>query len=438
MPLSERCEKKEEHPEILHIEVTNRCNVNCVMCIRRNWNAKLTDFNIDLYKNIARSSFPKLKRLALYGFGEPFVNANLPLMLELSKEYLSKDSEVMISTNGSLLVPQLSERLLKNNWVDELSFSIDTVDVSKLSRIREGCKPETILKNLQYITQARKSLEKELKIGVEVVIMKDNIEDLPNLVESLVERDLDYIVLSHIVPYTREMFENSTYTTLSRRSLEIIYSSVEYDKASMYDAAYEILAENCGIHAEQKMVEAYKKLWDKALENGYWINLPLLLKSEESLKLVNQVEECLRRSERMANKYGLEFSFPKVFPDAKKRSCPYVDKNAIFIRSDGKVAPCMDFAYSHNLYVNMHMKKVHEVIFGDLREETIEDIWNGENYKELRNIRKNIDDNIPWCGDCQFSTLGCFFAETNDRDCYANELGCGECLYSVGLSRCNM
>lgn len=422
----------------MHIEVTNRCNFNCVMCIRRNWNAKLTDLNIDLYKNIARSSFPKLKRLALYGFGEPFVNSKLPLMLELSRKYLSKESEVMISTNGSLLVPQLSERLLRNKWIDELSFSIDTLDMGKLSRIREGSKAEAIMQNLKYLTKGKKHSEKELKIGVEVVIMKDNIEDLPNLVEKLAERDLDYIVASNVVPYTREMSENSTYITMSRPLLEMVRSSAEYDKASMHNAAYEILAENCGIQAETKVAEAYKKLWDKALENGYWINLPLLLASEERLKLANQVGECFRRSERIANKYGLELRFPTVFPDAKKRSCPYVDRNAIFIRSDGKVAPCMNFAYPHQLYVNMHVKRVHEVIFGDLRKETIEGIWNNENYRAFRNIRKNIGDNIPWCGDCPFSTLGCFFAETNGRDCYANEPGCDECLYSVGLSQCSM
>ena len=402
------------------------------------WNAKLTDLNIDLYRNIARSSFPKLKRLALYGFGEPFINPKLPLMLELSRKYLPKESEVMITTNGSLMVPQLSERLLKNKWLDELSFSIDTLDMSKLSRIREGSKPEYIMQNLKHLTKVKKHLEKELKIGVEAVIMKDNIEDLPNLVEKLAERDLDYIVASNVVPYTREMSENSAYITMSRPLLEMVRSSAEYDKASMHNAAYEILAENCGIRTETKVAEAYKKLWDKALKNGYWINLPLLLISEERLKLANQVEEYFHRSERIANKYGLELRFPTVFPDAKKRSCPYVDRNAIFIRSDGEVAPCMNFAYTHQLYVNMHVKRVHEVIFGDLRKETLEGIWNSENYRAFRNVRKNIADNIPWCGDCPFSTKGCFFAETNERDCYANEPGCGECLYSVGLSRCNM
>jgi len=437
MSSSERYEKKEEHPEILHIEVTNRCNFDCIMCIRRRWNAKLTDFNVDLYKNIVRSSFPKLKRLALYGFGEPFVNPKLPLMLELSRKYLSKESEVMISTNGSLLVPRLSERLLKGKWIDELSFSIDTLDAGKLSRVRGGSKPEAIIQNLQYLTKGRNRSERELKIGIEVVIMKDNIEDLPNLVESVAEKDLDYIAASHVVPYTREMYENSAYITLSRRSLEIIHSSAEYDKVLMHNAAYEILAEMSGIRAEPKVVEAYKKLLDKALESGYWINLPLLIKSEERIKLANQAEECFRRSERIANEYGLEVRFPTVFPDAKKRSCPYVDKNAIFIRSDGKVAPCMSFAYSHRLYVNMHIKRVHEVIVGDLRKETPEVIWNNENYRAFRDIRKNITDNITWCGDCQFS-MGCFFAATNDRDCYGNAPGCGECLYSAGLSRCNM
>jgi len=435
MPLPENEEK--EYPETLHIEVTNRCNFNCIMCIRRIWNEKPSDLNIDLYKKIARSSFQKLKRLTLHGFGEPFVSPNLLSMLELSRKYLSKESEVMISTNGSLLVQQLSDRLLEGKWINELLFSIDTMDIAKLSRIRRDSKPEVIMQNLQYLTEARKT--RELKIGVEVVIMKDNIEDLPNLVESLAKENVDYVVASHVLPYTQEMSENSAFTTMSRPSLEAICSLAEccIGKVSIHSAVHEILTEICDT-PEPKVAEAKRqKIWGKNPDNGCWINLPLLFKSKEKLELANQVEECFHRSERIANEYGLELRFPTVSPDAKKRSCPYVEKNAIFIRSDGKVVPCMHFAYSHPLHVNMHTKGVHEVIFGDLREETLEGIWNNENYRVFRHVRKNIADDIPWCGDCVFS-MGCFYAQTNDRDCIANEPGCGECLYSIGLSRCNV
>ena len=79
-------------PEALQIEVTNRCNFNCQMCIRRVWNAKPLDLNLNLYRKIAESSFSRLNRLILYGLGEPFVNPNFPEMLRIARKHLPKES----------------------------------------------------------------------------------------------------------------------------------------------------------------------------------------------------------------------------------------------------------------------------------------------------------------------------------------------------------
>ena len=148
-------DQKEEHLDTLHVEVTNRCNFECIMCIRRNWDAKLVDLDIDLYRKIAKSIFPELERLTLYGFCEPFINPNLFAMLKLAREYLPDDSRVMLSTNGSVIGPRTSDKLLNGGLLDELSFSIDTTDMDRLGRIRRGSEPKTILENLEYLTKAR-------------------------------------------------------------------------------------------------------------------------------------------------------------------------------------------------------------------------------------------------------------------------------------------
>ena len=44
---------------------------------------------------------------------------------------------IIVSTNGSLLKPQIARKILKIG-IDSLSFSIDTADLAKLGRIREG------------------------------------------------------------------------------------------------------------------------------------------------------------------------------------------------------------------------------------------------------------------------------------------------------------
>jgi MoaA/NifB/PqqE/SkfB family radical SAM enzyme len=43
----------DDFPEALQIEITNRCNFNCQMCIRHVWNAKPLDMDLALYRKIA-------------------------------------------------------------------------------------------------------------------------------------------------------------------------------------------------------------------------------------------------------------------------------------------------------------------------------------------------------------------------------------------------
>ncbi|MBS7610555.1 SPASM domain-containing protein, partial [Candidatus Bathyarchaeota archaeon] len=205
----------------------------------------------------------------------------------------------------------------------------------------------------------------------------------------------------------------------------------------IYYKIYNILSDISSIKDRKISEKGRLGIWEKAIQKKLSINLPLLFKSKERLLLLNQVENYFRMTEKITRKYNIELKLPTIFPDAKERLCPYIEKNALFIRSDGKVSPCMEFAYPHSLYINMHQKLIHPIIFGDLLFEELKYVWNKPNYKAFRNTRRNVSQKIPWCGDCVFSPW-CFFSRSNERDCFTNEPGCSECLYSIGLSICNI
>ena len=423
----------EDFPDALQIEVTNRCNFNCLMCIRHVWNAKLSDLDIDLYKGIAESDFSRLNKLVLYGIGEPFFNPHFLDILRISRTHLPKESEILISTNGSLLTPKVAEKILKDIGVDSISFSIDTMDIAKLENIRRNSKPRTIMENLQYIAKIKKESRRTFKLGVEAVVMKENFRDIPQLVKNLAERDVDYILISHVVPYTETILKETAYTTLIRPPFEVIRFFSNYRWNSMNRVVH-----RSDYRTDIKASEVIEKFREKIEENGYQIDRALIFSFEEKIEMISKVREYFHKSEKIANEYQIDLKLPRLYPDAEKRNCPYVDKNMAFIRSDGKVVPCLEFAYSHPMYVNTHLKKINEIIFGDLKREKLKHIWNREKYVKFREIRENLAENIPWCGECPYSTMGCFYTETNEFDCYSNKPGCNECLYSVGLAQCNI
>ncbi len=424
-----------EYPEILQVEVTNRCNFNCMMCVRHVWQADQVDIDLALFSKLGKEALPHIRRLDLYGEGEPFMHPDILKIIKIAREYLPRGGEILMNTNGSLLTPNIADKLIKTIGKAILTFSVDTSDARKLERMRQGALPKRIYDNFKYVAKNRG----EVKLGIEAVITKENYMDLPELVRKVGEEGGDFILVSHVVPYTKAMFNSSVYVPFSKESLEVMREALDYGWDLIREANYAILAQAyTGRSLEMSASTIHRKLWEEAMSKGYWINLPMFFESKDKLMLVKEVEKYFTEAEKVAYEYDLDISLPPLFPDAKKRHCPYVDKKALFIRSDGKVAPCMDFAYSHPMYVNMHLKMIREVIMGDLNRESLLDIWNSDKYMNFRKIRENMPVNIPWCGDCPYSALDCFYTKSNDMDCYGNEPNCAECLYSVDIARCNI
>jgi radical SAM protein with 4Fe4S-binding SPASM domain len=424
----------DEFPEALQIEVTNKCNFNCQMCIRHVWKAKPLDMNLALYGKIAKSCFPKLKKLALYGFGEPFIHPKILEMLRTARKNLPEDGEIIVSTNGSLITP----KIVKEIGVDSISFSIDTVNQAKLSRVREGSNFRLIAENIESLAKNRDKAKRDFKLGLETVIMIDNFTDIPDLVKFTAEKEIDYIVASHVIPYTKDILSKTVYITLSKPAIDILKPSLKYGWNLIRESTLELFGRAYGVKMDTVSTQLIRSFWVKAEKKGYWINLPLFLSSADKLEMLSRLEEVFHESEKAAHEYQIDLRLPDLYPDARERSCPYIENKTLVVRSDGKVSPCQEFLYAHPVYVNAHRKSTNEVIFGDVTKESVEKVWRRESYINFRKVRENMAGKVPWCGDCPYSTLGCFYILTNDFDCYANSPTCNECLYSVNLARCNI
>ncbi|MEM3442840.1 MAG: radical SAM protein [Candidatus Bathyarchaeia archaeon] len=428
----------EEFPEALQIEVTNRCNFKCQMCMRRVWETELLNMDLALYKKIAESCFHKLKRLILYGVGEPFIHPHFIEMLRIARKTLKEDGKIIVSTNGSLITPRIARKIVREIGLGSISFSVDTTDQIKLSRVRGGSELSLITENVGYLTKNRDKPKNVLDLGIEIVIMADNFRDLPDLIKFSAESEIDYIIASHVASYTEDVLAKALYLTMSKNSIEILKPSINYGRDIIRKVTVELFGKTYGVEMEPVSSKLVKNFWRKAEKKGYWINLPLFLNSIDKLGILNDLEEVFNQSAKLAHEYQIDLKLPNLFSNAKKRECPYMEKKTLIIRSDGKVSPCLEFMYQHQVYVNAHKKDVREIIFGDATKEDIEEVWRKGAYKNFREIRQNMVENMPWCGDCPFSTLGCFYTKTNNIDCYANEPTCDECLYSVNLVQCNI
>lgn len=161
------------YPVCIQIEHTNRCNANCIMCnhfYTKNMNA--SEISIDIIKKI-EPIMKYCQLIMLNGDGEPFLYSNI---IECMKMYKKYGVKIGTNTNLCFIPPQLFEYL---DVFEYLNVSCDGATKATFEMIRRGLSFEVFLSNLKAIKEKKPSL----KLILDVVVMKQNINELPQLVE---------------------------------------------------------------------------------------------------------------------------------------------------------------------------------------------------------------------------------------------------------------
>lgn len=153
------------------IEPTNRCNQNCEICCReKEVEGRIGDLTFENFKKIIKK-LPKLERIKLQGFGEPFLNPEIDRMAKYAKK---KCDLVWTTTNGTIY----KKGLFKN--FDAVVISVNTLkrDLNNILKIQSECKhqnkyPIPIIIN--YVTTKEKIKENESEIeDIKAFIYKIN------------------------------------------------------------------------------------------------------------------------------------------------------------------------------------------------------------------------------------------------------------------------
>jgi radical SAM protein with 4Fe4S-binding SPASM domain len=137
------------YPRRLVFELTNACNLNCVMCGRNAANFKLTRFDIG-WLDIFNSCINKVEEVTLMGWGEPTTHPKF-------KEFLywahANGLRKYFCTNGMNL--DLFSDDIVNAEVDIIAVSIDSSDAVVNDKIRKGADLERIIKNIRIIKRGK-------------------------------------------------------------------------------------------------------------------------------------------------------------------------------------------------------------------------------------------------------------------------------------------
>ena len=154
-----------ETPFFICVDPSSVCNITCNYCVQFDHKtAKSTNFHTSIMSlELGRKIIDYLKEfskpinvLQWYGWGEPLLNRNLPEMI-----HYAKDSNVALSvetiTNGILLTPELSDRLI-NSGIDRINISVQSMTQEGYLKIcGKKIDFEEYVNNIRYLYEHKNS-----------------------------------------------------------------------------------------------------------------------------------------------------------------------------------------------------------------------------------------------------------------------------------------
>ncbi len=194
----------------IYIEVTSRCNLDCITCIRHEWQHDPGDMTLDLFHKIIGDleKMKRMKEIVFGGFGEPFLHSQIIEMLAKAKR---KNYRVTVTTNGQSLSSEIIDKIIELK-VDDLVISVDSFEKIEFENIRQGGELELLLENLEELKR-KKEKENTIfpRINMEFVLMRKNKNQLEKL--SSYSRGLGIlsILVTNLLPYNEEMTDEILY-----------------------------------------------------------------------------------------------------------------------------------------------------------------------------------------------------------------------------------
>lgn len=161
-------------PLYMMVEPTNLCNLSCPLCPTGNDSLRAPRGYMDLshYKKLIDELSPYIKTLLMWGFGEPFLHADILKMFSYASE---KRIITKTSTNGQCFGGRSECMELVKSGIDQIRVSLDGLSNDTLRVYRKGASIDAIISGLENITQAKRILRTEKPfILIQFIVMKHN------------------------------------------------------------------------------------------------------------------------------------------------------------------------------------------------------------------------------------------------------------------------
>jgi len=423
-----------KHPSKLFVEVTTFCNLQCGMCVKQNAMGGIPEGSMspETFEKLA-PAFQHLDSLVLNGIGEPLLHPRLEMFISRARSLLPENAWIGFQSNGMALTDDRAASLV-DAGLDRICISLDTVSDDSFRSIRSGGEMGGIVTAFASLKRARaRNRGRDLRIGIEFVLMRNNLADLPEAIRWAGRSGARFAIVSQLLPYNKDLVAQAAYDTNTTAAITIYerWKTKAQQEGLDIRQYLDTITKVGRTPEEDRIVDLIEKMRSEAEAQAITLNMERLLKREEEwLALAERVLDEARRAAREA---GVELTLPGMAP-RNTRKCEFVEGDSAFVSWDGNVHPCYFLWHRYACYVGGIEKRVKPWTFGNVRDRDILDIWNDAGSCSFR--ERVLGYKFPFCFDCGFALCDYVGDADFEQDCYIERVPCGACLWCTGLFHC--
>ncbi len=188
------------YPIEIEISPSGACNHRCIFCAVDyiGYEPSFLDKDVIL-RDIKHMSEHGLKSVICSGEGEPLLNKDMP---EIANKIKACGVDVAMSTNGVLFTKEKAAECLEAfTWVRFSIASMEEFSYNQIQRGNEG-DLERVKHNLAECVQIKRDRKLQTTLGVQCLLMPENIGQLHDMARELRDIGVDYLAIK---PYSQHL-----------------------------------------------------------------------------------------------------------------------------------------------------------------------------------------------------------------------------------------
>lgn len=213
------------YPLYVELSPSGICNYRCTFCALDFLGYKNNFLDVNAISEVCYNlGEVGTKAIMLGGEGEPLMHPYISIIIKAIK---NSGIDIGITTNGSMLKKELAEEILQYcTWV---KFSVNAGDeytYKKIHGIKNGDFYNlVVIPNIADAVSYRNKMNLKCNIGVQAVVLKENIDSLNKLAERCSNIGVDYLVFK---PYS-QMRESQNMININYDLLIYELNTIKHD-----------------------------------------------------------------------------------------------------------------------------------------------------------------------------------------------------------------